>query len=198
MPEINDVRLVVEIKNKHPLELLELTKSLVSLANQFNSYTSDLNTSKEDREAKLYVKEIRTGSVILELIEVATIGVLPFIENINTLVSFAEYLRDSYQYFLGSPRGKPKEFSISDQRDLSQIINPIANDNGSQINVSVNVGEGATVYLAMGSLEANAIQNTIAREVAKSREPEPSDDIRHKVAKECLSSYGGETNSNKT
>lgn len=33
-----DIRLIIEIKNKQPLELMELTKSLIALGSQFNSY----------------------------------------------------------------------------------------------------------------------------------------------------------------
>lgn len=83
---MKDIRLIIEINNKQPLELLDLTKSLVALASQFNSYVSKNGDSKENREAKLYVKEIRSGSVILELIELATIGVIPFLENVNTVI----------------------------------------------------------------------------------------------------------------
>ena len=89
---MKDIRLIIEINNKQPLELLDLTKSLVALASQFNSYVSKNGDSKENREAKLYVKEIRSGSVILELIELATIGVIPFLENVNTVIGFADYI----------------------------------------------------------------------------------------------------------
>ena len=39
--EIQDVVLNIEIKNNKPLELTELTKSLISLSNQYNKYAEN-------------------------------------------------------------------------------------------------------------------------------------------------------------
>lgn len=180
MSEAKDIRLVIEIKNKQPLELLDLTKSLVSLASQFNNYASKYGDSKENREAKLYVKEIRSGSVILELIEMATIGVLPYLENINTIVGFAEYVKTSFNYFLGKSDKKP-DLTIQDHKELSQIINPVANDNGSQINVSTTINGNVEVHLHVNSIEANAIQNVLEKQLKSLKAPEISDDIKTKV-----------------
>lgn len=47
MQETNDVRLIVEIHNKRPLELLDLTKSLVSVASQFENFVSKNGDNKE-------------------------------------------------------------------------------------------------------------------------------------------------------
>lgn len=180
MPESKDIRLVIEIKNQQPLELLDLTKSLVSLASQFNSYVSKNGDSKENREAKLYVKEIRSGSVILELIEMATIGIIPFLENVNTIIGFAQYTKKAYNYFLGKSDEKP-DLSMTDYKELSQIVNPVANDNGSQINMSTTINGNVEVHVHLNSLEANAIQNIFEKEIKAIKTPDMSDDTKTKV-----------------
>jgi hypothetical protein len=169
--QIKDIRLVIHIENIKPIELMDLTKSLVSLASQFNDYVKT-TANVEHREAKLYVKEIKSGSVILDLIEIATMGALPFIENINTIVGFAEYLKTGFQYFLGNKEGKNPEFSTKDCTDFSQIVNPIAKDNGSQINISTTINGDVTNVLVMNSLEANAFQNIIKSESKQMMLPE--------------------------
>ncbi|MBS0647315.1 MAG: hypothetical protein JSR97_12115 [Verrucomicrobia bacterium] len=180
MSEQKDIRLVIEIKNKQPLELLDLTKSLVSLASQFNSYASKNGDSKENREAKLYVKEIRSGSIILELIEMATIGVIPFLENVNTIVGFADYTKKAFNYFLGKSDNKP-DLTPTDYKELSQIVNPVANDNGSQINMSTTINGNVELHVHLDSLEANAIQNRFEKELKSLKIPEMSDDTKTKV-----------------
>ncbi len=107
----NDVSLLIEIKNKQPVELIDLTKSLISLGNQFNNYTLQSGDQLENREGRLYVKEIKTGSIILELIQVAMLGMLPFAENVNTIVGFAEFLQKAYRSILNKNNEKPKEFT---------------------------------------------------------------------------------------
>lgn len=181
MSEAKDIRLIIEIKNEQPLELLDLTKSLVSWANQFNGYASKFGDSKENREAKLYVKEIRSGSVILELIEMATVGVLPFLENINTIVGFAEYVKKAYNFFLGKEKEPPSDFTTNDFKELSQIINPIATDNGSQLNVSTTINGNVELHFHINSLEANAAQNKIDKEIKQLKAPEIIDDVKTKV-----------------
>ena len=103
MPEVS---LVVEIKNKQPVELIDLTKSLVALANQFNNYTGKSPEHLENREGRLFVTEIRSGSIIVELFEFATFGFLPFAENVNTIVGFAGYLKNAYEAVLGRKEEK--------------------------------------------------------------------------------------------
>lgn len=178
--EVKDIRLIIEIQNKQPLELLDLTKSFVSLASQFNNYVGKHGDSKEDREAKLYVKEIRSGSVILELIELATIGVLPFLENVNTVVGFADYLKTAYNFFIGKSEVKP-DLEVSDYKELSQIINPVANDNGSQINISTTVNGNVELHVHLSSLETNAIQNVFQKELKQLKVPEVADETETSV-----------------
>lgn len=174
---MKDIRLIIEIHNKQPLELLDLTKSLVALASQFNSYASKNGDSKENREAKLYVKEIRSGSVILELIELATIGVIPFLENVNTVVGFADYMKTAYNFFLGKSDKKP-ELEPTDFKELSQIVNPVANDNGSQMNVSTTVDGNLELHLHLDSLQSNAIQNVFQKEIKNLKLPEVQDEVQ--------------------
>jgi len=176
-----DIRLVIEIKNDQPLELIDLTKSLNSLANEFTNYVSRHGDSAENRAAKLYVKEIRSGSVICELIELATIGVLPFMENMNTIIGFGQYVSSAYKYLLGKKKEKPTDLTQSDLKELSQIVNPIAKDNGSQINISTTVNGNVELHIHLNSIEANAVQNVIEREIEQAKLPETVEDVKTKM-----------------
>jgi hypothetical protein len=179
--EAKDVRLVVRIENSQPIELLDLTKSLVSLASQFDKFTSKFGTDKESREAKLYVKEIKTGSVIIELQELATLGLIPFAENINTILDFTHYLQKATRYVLSGKNQKP-ELSPTDYRELSAIINPVAKDSGSQINVSTTINGNVEFNFHLNSNDSNALQNIYKNEIEKGRSPETINDIHEKVA----------------
>lgn len=180
MVEIKDIRLVIEVKNKEPIELMDLTKSLVSLASQFNSYVAKTADSKDNREAKLYVKHIKTGSVILELIEYASSGVIPFLENVNTIVGFAEYCKRAFTYVLKG-EGDKQDLSVVDYREMSQIVSPVAKDGGSQLNISTTVNGNVELHFHISSIEANAFQNIAKKEIEKFAIPELSDDTKKKV-----------------
>lgn len=163
-PIIPETSLIFKIENKRPIELIDLTKSLISVSNQFSDYVTRKGNSKEEREAKLYIKEIKTGSVIIELIEYATIGMIPFIENVNTIVGFADNLQRAIKYYLTDVGEKP-ETSINDLRDISTILNPIAKDKGSQMFVHTTINGNVELTINLNSNDANAIQNRIKQEI---------------------------------
>jgi len=174
--EIQDVRLVIEILNKEPLELIELTKSLVSLGSQFERFVQKNGENKEDREAKLFVKEIKSGSVILHLIETSTVGILPFLENVNTVIGFAKHCKKIYEFYLNPIKDASSSTALdidaTDIKELSSIINPTALDNGSQFNINATINGNVTVNLSLNSNEANAIQNRFKTEIENLKQPD--------------------------
>lgn len=179
--DIQDVRLVVTIENKRPIELIDLTRSLVALSVQFDRFVTKHGDSKENREAKLYVKEIRSGSVVVELIELATVGMIPFAENVNTIVDFAKYLKVGAQYLLGNIEGNNSPLALPDYRDFSALVNPVAKDNGAQLNVSAQVNGDVHLHFNLSSIESNAMQNAVKREIEKLRVPELDNDTYERV-----------------
>jgi hypothetical protein len=159
-----ETSLIFKIENKKPIELIDLTKSLISVSNQFSEYATREGNSKEEREAKLYIKEIKSGSVIVELFEYATSGMIPFIENINSIIGFAENLKKVVKYYLYNEGEKPVN-NINDLKDISTIINPVAKDNGSQLIIQTVIHGNVEYTINLNSNEANAVQNKIKQDI---------------------------------
>jgi hypothetical protein len=178
--ELKDIRLVIKIDNNNPVELVDLTKSLFSLASQFSNYVEKNGNNKLEREAKLYVKEIKSGSVIVELVELASVGMIPFLENVNTVVGFAEYCKKTYNFLLKG-EGKKTELTQSDYKELSAIINPIAKDKASQINFSTTINGNVNFNFNLDSTQSNAVQNIVKRELDLLKLPKQQDDKFEKV-----------------
>jgi len=174
MTQIQDVRLVIKIDNKNPIELFDLTRSLVSLASQFDIYVEKNADCKENREAKLYVKEIKSGSVTLELIELATVGMIPFVENFNTIVGFTKHVKSIVDYFLKKDGNKP-DLKPTDYKDFSTILNPIAKDSGSQFNMSTTINGNVELNFNINSNDSNALQNMFKYEIDQLKLPEQMD-----------------------
>jgi hypothetical protein len=178
--QLEDIRLVIKIQNNDPIELIDLTKSLVALANNFDRHSSKEGSSKQEKEAKLYVKEIRSGSVIVELMELATIGMIPFAENVNTIIDFATYFKSAVSFYLNGTGDNP-ELSTAEFKEFSTIVNPTAKDKGSQFNLSTTVNGNVTLNFNLNSNESNAIQNIFDREIKKLKEPSVSEEIEERV-----------------
>jgi hypothetical protein len=180
MTQAPDIRLIIKIENSRPIELLDLTKSLVSLASQFDSYVEKNADSKENREAKLYVKEIKSGSVVLELIELATIGMIPFLENMNTIIGFAKHCKSAIDYFLKND-GKKPDLTPVDYKEFCTILNPVAKDIGSQFNMSTTINGNIELHFNLNSTESNALQNMFKKEIDQLKLPEQTDEVQSSV-----------------
>lgn len=152
--------LTLKIENRNPVELLSLTRSMQAISAQFDRFNKKHG---QNSEAKLYVNEVRRGSIILELFNISdTLALIPFVENINIVFEFATYLKQIYSYFLGECSEKPP-LEASDCEQLSQIVNPVAQDNGSTFNVYIHNNEG-NINFNISSMEANVIQNRLKQE----------------------------------
>lgn len=179
MIKMSEAKLTIKIENKRPIEITDFTDSFNSLANQYYKYLSENESFKLNQDTKLYIKEIRSGSIITELSDLVPL-VLPFVENSNSVIEFTGFLKKGFDYFLGKTEEKPKEFDLKDCNNFNNIIKPIAKDNGSNVlfNGDWNF-ENITVNFNFNSVEANAIQNGIQRE--KENLKEPTKNIQHKV-----------------
>ena len=176
---MSEAKLTIKIENKKPVELIDFTDSFSSLGNQYYKFLSESEDFSLKPETKLYIKEIKSGSIIAELSDLVPL-VIPFAENSNSVIEFTGFLKKGFDYFLGKTEEKPKEFDLKDCTNFNNIIKPIAKDNGSNVlfNADWNF-EGATVNFIFNSVDANAIQNGIRKE--KESLKEPTQNIKKKV-----------------
>lgn len=124
----------ITIDNNEPVELIQLTKSLYALDRQYKKYIADNGFLPIERDSKLYIKEIKSGSVIVELMDVVSAAVIPFAEYTNTIVGFTCYLKSAYDYYRGLTGNKP-DLDISDKQDLRSIINVVKGNVGSVLTI---------------------------------------------------------------
>jgi len=164
MKEMSEAKLTICIENKRPIELIDFTEAFESLGSQYYKFLSESQSFKLTSDTKLYIKEVRSGSVITVLSDL-TPYVLPFVENSNSVIEFTKFLKKGFDYFLGKSDDKPKEFDLKDCSNFNNIIRPIAKDNGSNAIFTGDVNiQNVTIEMKYDSIEANAIQNGIEKE----------------------------------
>lgn len=161
--------LTIEIKNSRPVELLELTQSFQSFADEYKRYLLKQDEPLIADDIKLYIKEIRSGSIITDLIALSTIS-LPFVENANSIIGFVGYLKNAYDFLTGKSEVKPDLEKVN-YENLSRFIEPVAKDNASQINCSTVINGNVTLTINLDSPSANAAQNVASREIQSLKEP---------------------------
>ncbi len=166
-----ETKLTIEIKNKRPIELIDLTESLLSVGDEYKRFIAANPEFADSPGLKLYVKEIRAGSIVTELMALAPLA-LPFIHESKNLVEFAKYLKTTYEYFAGKGKETPALIEKASYNNFTKIIETTAKDSGSQLVVNAFEGGQVVVNFNLNSTEANAAQNTIRRALEEMREPE--------------------------
>jgi len=162
--------LTIEIKNKEPVELLDLTNSLLSLSDEYKRFMMQADISVVPEGIKLYIKEIRTGSIITDIIAMAP-AALPFLEHAKTVVTFATYFRTSIEYLLGKTVDKKPLLTKQNLNNIASFLEPIAKDSASQVNSHVTINGNITNIFNYNSVEANAIQNRAKKDIESLKEP---------------------------
>ena len=137
MTASDDTTLTYEISNTRPIELLDLTSSLLSLGEQYRGFMRRQGEGLAEDDYRFYVREIRTGSIIVDLVSQALqpqiIGpAAPF------LVQFTQEIGDWFEFFKGVKDAKDiKEMILGatkkDFQQVAQVIEPAAKDPGSRI-----------------------------------------------------------------
>jgi hypothetical protein len=90
-----------------------------------------------------------------------------FTENLDTVLSYLEYFSKTIDYFLGKNQEPPENFQRKDYENFISIVEPIAKDNGSMMNITAHKGANLYIGCSFSSVEANAIQNQASKEIKK-------------------------------
>lgn len=161
---MSDTILKIKINNNNPVELLELTKSMMSLASQYNRFVENNADYTLERKSKLMVREVRAGCIEFDLVEFISASIIPFAENTNTIISFAKSLKSAFNFFVKGEGEEPK-LNVADLKDMSNIMSMTANDTGSNLNFSTVVNGDVNLVLNIDSTNANAFQNIAKRRI---------------------------------
>lgn len=158
--------LIYEFQNKRPVDLLDLTASLTAIGEQFKVFVQRHDSALVEDGYRLYIKEVHSGSVIAELLAIASQSslVAPFIP---LVAQFGQELSDLIEFFKGAKevRDIVKELGLGKKelQQYSNVLELVAKDSGSQLNLTATHGGVINVAISVNSMEANAAQNSMRR-----------------------------------
>ncbi len=165
-----DMSLIIEIKNRHDVELLDLARSMLALHAEYKRYINEHHPDFASDDIRLYVKKVSHGSIITELAAYAPL-VLPFFEQFETIRKYAEHLTEIMQWLIGKNEKPEEQVSNKTLQNVYDIMEPIAKDSGACFNLVINGNSGSISIFNANSLDANAIQNAARRQISQTKEP---------------------------
>lgn len=170
-------KLTIKLKNQQPIELTDLTTSFSAIARQYSKFAVGFDDVSNRSEAKLFVRELRTGSIIADLVPYAQdIGavahaVAPYTEDAKKVLGFAKYLKTGMDALLERKK-PPAELTTRDLRDFNQILEPIAKDPGAKFQFIATDGATQHIHINLDSSDTNTIQNQASKQIELMKEPE--------------------------
>lgn len=134
--------------NVKPIELIDLASAMKAVNDEFASFCSKIDSKTE---AKLYVAEVRKGSVIIDLVP-SVVALLPLADNVNAIWEFAEHLKSMYDFLTGKTENEPKYADRASYGNYRRMVAPTAKDaDGARFNIVVKDSPGAVINVSVDS-----------------------------------------------
>ncbi len=162
--------LVLTISHDGPIELIRLADSLSAVASAFTRFADRNHVAINGDDVRLYVKEIRSGSIVVELMALAA-TVPMVIDQARSVLDFARFLSETIRYFRGEVVSLPAEATTKDAQDLKQLLAPVAADPKASLQIIASDNSTVHVTVNINSDQANAVQNRVNNFVAQRAAP---------------------------
>lgn len=164
-------RLEIRIENSKPVVLTDLTMALLAVGQQFERFVECDSTDQQPIASELYIKDVRSGSIIVELVANA-LPVVPLLWQGGALSEWVNVLKANIEWLNGKLNAPPREVTKPDLKQLHNILEPVARDGAAQMNLTVTEGGKVINQFFFNSSEANAAQNGVRRQLEGFDEPD--------------------------
>lgn len=166
-----DIKLTIEIDNKEPLKLSTFCQSMEGIYSEYSQFILDNKLDVEPCEKHIYVEKITQGCFFVELVSMISSN-YSLIEQANSIIEFGSHLKSIFDW--ATNRGdKPNNLTEKTLKNFNNILEPIALDSKSQLNIqSVNINGNVNIYIQTNSDLANVAQNNINKEMQLLKERE--------------------------
>lgn len=158
---MSDFKLSLEYYHKDPVEINVFSEALLGLASTYERFLikNIKEGEKVDSQSRLYINQIRSGSILIELVDLFPIA-LAFFENSNTIVEFTKHFAGLVNVLTGkASEGQLAKYDKNDLKDIVKFVQPVSKDRSAQYNIAaLNVHGDVIVNLGINTKEGNQIE----------------------------------------
>lgn len=162
--------LLFKYSNKRPIAVSDLTASLNGFADEYRRAIVRYGSKIEDGKSRLYIKEIRSGSVIATLVPLIPV-LHGLIDHNFHIVDFSQQLHSTIKYFQGL--GKPPAFEIERRNceNIRALVEPITKEDGAEFIFEGPSARGLKEMTRVTTVGAAVVKQNIAKEMDLLQEP---------------------------
>lgn len=111
-------KLEITINNQKPVVLTDLTLALLGVGQQYERFIENETTEQYLAGSELFVKEVRSGSIVVELIA-QSIPIVPLLWQGGSLLEWTNHAKSVIAWLSGKLTTPPKDVT---KNDLKQWI----------------------------------------------------------------------------
>ena len=141
--ESKDTALLVHIEHEKPIEISDFVAMLNSVGGLYTNFVKTTIYEK-DVSPKLYVEKIERGCIDVYLCELFTTSLIPFVENTNTILAFAKYLKEAVEHYTVG-KGE-KKCTPAESKKLHDLFTVTANDPKSAASISAIERNNSSIH----------------------------------------------------
>lgn len=160
-----DPHLILRIETKQPIELGEFVSTFVGIGSAYERF-NDQEHPDGRGDARFYVREVRAGSIIAELVPYA-IGATPFlgmgmagIKHANDLTKFVDTVRDKLKPYF-KRNGRAPDTSKGEVADFLKTVQAVAHDEDGNLSLAVYEDGQKKVAFSFSSREARQAEGNL-------------------------------------
>ncbi|KRE18211.1 hypothetical protein ASE63_03325 [Bosea sp. Root381] len=174
-----DAILTIRIDTNDPVELRDFIESLQTFEEQFRRHYERTHAETDDEEAKLIVKTVRSGSIIVDVVAVLA-PIVSDMERVKTIVDFVDMVRAKISPWL-APGGRNPDASLKDLQGFYRAVTAIAKDPSGSLEMKARYvrrdgsGEEVRSEFAVSTHQARIVRDNIAAEQIERQAPSQSE-----------------------
>lgn len=171
MPQEFEIEL--KYSNRAPVELTQLTAGFEGIAQEYQKFLKRSGVHFSEARARLYLKEIRRGSIIAKLIAMTKPrSEAPPVETPAYVAPFYGFIKTCYEALLDERRDMP-DVDKGTLKHLSAIVEPVVHEGGAQLTLTPPaVAEQQPISITAN--QARVVKRSIAREIQRLDAPSTS------------------------
>jgi len=175
----NAARIVIELHNNQPLDLLEFTASLTAFAREHKAFLKGKRPGVQVEESRVLIVDIRKGSTVLELLPVLA-PIIATAEVTNTVAEFVGHIRSAFDS-LKSYGGRLSDPTTQQLKNMADSVRGIAADSDGRLKMAARFSNGDVIQEFV--IDKNEARTVLKNAIAQKAEIE---DKRDTVFKKVL------------
>lgn len=155
-----DDRLIIKIDNTKPVAISDFVASFAAVHDNYRLFLERHNVPLEKDQSVLYIRTLREGSIIAELVPYAA-KIMPLLSEVNTVKEFLVYTQTIYDWLMGQRTAPRENITPREIRNAKNALDIIRNDNGAvqhftamdggQINFITNITHAESQAIGYGA-----------------------------------------------